>query len=178
MFKKQRITFTPVQPITHLVVNNSILVLAMVHKTLLRIKLKDPKHPDEIDLLRSLGDKGYTAKIYQMFLDPRGKQLLVSLVQGDLESPFENCYLHQNAQKAQALQKLKGHVISAVGWNHDNPMENNSSSFILVGTTKGLIFEVELAVTDERLFLQSSPERYCKLVCLPFQHLQLPCFSF
>lgn len=164
IFKKTRITFTPPHPITHLVVSNQILVLAMANKCLLRITITNPNSPHEVDLIRSLGDKGNAAKIYQLFLDPLGRHLLVSVVHSDGETFFDNCYLHQNAPKAQSLVKLKGHVISAVGWNYDNPPESNSTSFILVGTTKGIIFETELAATDDRFFLQGSPERYCKQV--------------
>ncbi|KAL3236878.1 hypothetical protein MRX96_022133 [Rhipicephalus microplus] len=89
---------------------------------------------------------------------------IARVVHSDGETFFDNCYLHQNAPKAQSLAKLKGHVISAVGWNYENPPESNSTSFILVGTTKGIIFETELAATDDRFFLQGSPERYCKQV--------------
>uniref|UniRef100_A0A1E1XC32 Vacuolar protein sorting-associated protein 18 homolog n=1 Tax=Amblyomma aureolatum TaxID=187763 RepID=A0A1E1XC32_9ACAR len=164
IFKKTRITFTPQHPITHLVVSNQILVLAMANKCLLRITITNPNNPHEVDLIRSLGDKGHTAKIYQLFLDPLGRHLLVSVVHSDGETFFDNCYLHQNAPKAQSLAKLKGHVISAVGWNYDNPPESNSTSYILVGTTKGMVFETELAAADDRFFLQGSPERYCKMV--------------
>ncbi|CAN7941898.1 unnamed protein product [Ixodes hexagonus] len=60
---------------------------------------------------------------------------------------------------------IQGHVVSAVGWNYDNPPENTSSGYILVGTTKGShIFEMELASSDDRFFLQASPEKYCKTV--------------
>lgn len=164
MFKKTRITFTPSQPLTHLVASNQMLVLAMAHKALLRIDLRDPNHPDEIDLNRSLGDKGHSARIYQMFLDPLGKHLFVSLVQSESDASFDNYYLRQNAAKALSIQKLKGHVVSAVGWNYNNAPENTSTGYILVGTTKGLIFEVELASADDRFFLQATPEKYCKLV--------------
>ncbi|KAL1465924.1 hypothetical protein MTO96_026986 [Rhipicephalus appendiculatus] len=153
IFKKTRITFTPSHPITHLVVSNQILVLAMANKCLLRIAITNPNSPHDVDLSRSLGDKGNAAKIYQLFLDPPGPT--------------------PNAPKAQSLAKLKGHVISAVGWNYDNLPESNSTSFILVGTTKGIIFETELAATDDRFFLQGSPERYCKLVFQLSQDLSI-----
>ncbi|XP_077526342.1 vacuolar protein sorting-associated protein 18 dor [Haemaphysalis longicornis] len=173
IFKKTRITFTPQCPITHLVVSNQILVLAMANKCLLRIPIVTPNNPHEVDLSRSLGDKGHAAKIHQLFLDPMGRHLVVSVVHSDGEVSFDNCYLHQTAPKAQSLAKLKGHVISAVGWNYDNPPESNSTSFILVGTTKGIIFETELAATDDRFFLQGSPERYCKQVFQLSQDLSI-----
>lgn len=164
MFKKTKMTFAPSHPLTHLVASNQMVVLAMAHKVLLRIDQKDPNHPDEIDLNRSLGDKGLSSRVYQMFLDPLGRHLIVSLVHSESDVSFDNCHVRQNAQKAVSLQKLKGHVISAVGWNYDNTPESTSSSYILAGTTKGHIFELELASSEDRFFLQASPEKYCKPV--------------
>lgn len=165
IFKKTRITFRPVSPITHLVVSNHIIVLAMSNRTLLRIHIKNQdQSPDEVDLNRSLSDKLHPVKVYQVFMDPNGKHVIVSLVQSDSDTSYENYYLHQTARKAQTIQKLKGHVVSAVGWNFDNPPEKNSTDFILVGTTRGIIFEMELMAVDERTFFQSTPEQYCKQV--------------
>ncbi|KAG0430612.1 hypothetical protein HPB47_022509 [Ixodes persulcatus] len=168
MFKKTRITFTPSQPLTHLVASNQMLVLAMAHKALLRIDLRDPNHPDvrrrllflsdetlkvipvvtdpaEIDLNRSLGDKGHSARIYQMFLDPLGKHLFVSLVQSESDASFDNYYLRQNAAKALSIQKLKVYQLShdtSIGpimgleFRHFNSGGAEPKCFVVVSTPR------------------------------------------
>ncbi|XP_076366787.1 vacuolar protein sorting-associated protein 18 dor isoform X3 [Tachypleus tridentatus] len=161
IFKKQRINFSPTDAITHLTVSNNQLVLAMKNKCLLRINLLQPDQPDEIELLRSLGEKNSSVRIYQMFLDLSGKHLLVSFVSTDTQGPFDNFYLWKGSRKVQQASKMKGQVISAVAWNFENTNESTTGS-ILLGTTKGLIFETELACQDEQHFFQKSPEQYWK----------------
>lgn len=46
MFSRQKVTFTPSDAITHLVVSNNLLVLAMANQRLLRIDLQ---HPDQFE---------------------------------------------------------------------------------------------------------------------------------
>lgn len=59
---------------------------------------------------------------------------------------------------------MKGHIISAIGWHFDTNKTNpNSTSNILIGTTKGLIFETELISGDENKFFPiGGPEQYWK----------------
>ena len=76
----------------------------------------------------------------------------------------ENFYL---CRKMHTLVKSKGHVLSAVGWNHFNESKSkqNTTSSILIGTTKGLIFETELVYKDDSkwgLLNQVSAEQYWK----------------
>ncbi|XP_064478428.1 vacuolar protein sorting-associated protein 18 homolog [Ornithodoros turicata] len=164
IFKKYKIDFRPTAPITHLVVANGIVVLVMSNNTLLRIYSKNQdQNMEVVDLNRTLGDR--PAKVYQVFMDPNGKHVIVSLVQMDWETSLENYYLSQKAPNtALSMHKLKGHVVSAVGWNFDNPPDKNSTDFILVGTTKGIIFEMELVVSEVRSFFSSPPDQYCKQI--------------
>lgn len=159
IFCKQRIDFSVPDSITHLVVSNNQLALAMKNK-ICRIDLKHHCDMHDTDLTRLYGQK---TRVYDMFLDLSGKHLLISLVMGDNQTPLENVYFFQTSQKPQVVSKMKGHIISAVAWNYENTNENTTSN-ILVGTTKGLIFETELASGDERHFFQSSPEQHWKQV--------------
>ena len=45
IFTKQKVNFQPTSPITHLVVANDQLVVALANKTLLRIDLRSPDQP-------------------------------------------------------------------------------------------------------------------------------------
>ena len=45
IFTKQKVNFQPTSPITHLVVANNQLVVALANKTLLRIDLLHPESP-------------------------------------------------------------------------------------------------------------------------------------
>ncbi|XP_067129232.1 vacuolar protein sorting-associated protein 18 homolog [Centruroides vittatus] len=165
IFIKEKINFNPVESITHFVVCNQKAVIAMKNKVLLWIDLKKPQQPEEIELSRSLGDKNYYhSRIYNMYLDPNGKHLLISLHSSENLGPLDNLYYYNGSHKVYQASKMKGHVISAVGWNFLNSNESTSSN-ILVGTTKGLIFETELTSADEKFFFQNqSPEQYWKQV--------------
>ncbi|CAH1786190.1 unnamed protein product [Owenia fusiformis] len=150
VFNKQRINFNPPDPITHLCVCNNFLVMAMSTNILLRIDLEHPDTPDEVELPRTANDK-----VYSMFLDPTGHHLIISM------NSQENYYLPKSSKKARQLSKMKGHLIDSIGWNRQNT-NNTSTSAILLGTSRGLIFEAEIVSGEERGFFQGSLEQYCK----------------
>ena len=140
LFLKRRVNFTPPHPITHLVVNNSHLVLAMGNKTLIRIDLNNPNNLEEVDLTK------YTlqAKIHNMFMDPTGQHLVIGIISREVgAAPVDNLYLPWKSTKPKSCSKLKGHLITAIGWNQKNTSENLTGP-ILVGTSKGILLELEL----------------------------------
>jgi hypothetical protein len=59
--------------------------------------------------------------------------------------------------------KYKGHEVTAVGWNFGNDSDVTTGP-ILLGTSKGLIFETQIAQDGEGIF-QSSLEQYWRQVC-------------
>lgn len=160
MFSKKRINFSPTDYITHMTICNNQLVLGMRNK-IRRMNLESPDIYDDIDLQKSTGER---SKIYEMFLDRMGNHLLISLVNPDNEGPIENLYLYRTSKKIQHCSKMKGHVISSVAWNPKNSPNNNTSNLILIGTTKGLIFEAELLTSDDRSFFVNTPEQHFKQV--------------
>ncbi len=110
-------------------------------------------------MTRSLGDKNHLSRIHQLFLDPTGKHCVISLISSETQLSFDNLYL---SKKVQQTSKMKGHIISAIGWNYSNSNPNSTSN-ILIGTTKGLIFETELLSGDENKFFPiGGPEQYWK----------------
>ena len=58
--------------------------------------------------------------------------------------------------------KFRGHEVTAVGWNFGNDSDVTTGP-ILLGTSKGLIFETEIALDGDRIF-QSSLEQYWRQV--------------
>ncbi|XP_059179714.1 vacuolar protein sorting-associated protein 18 homolog [Physella acuta] len=150
IFNKKKVNFKPPDPITDLVVANNFLVIAMSSNTLLRLDLEHPDQPDEVELPRAVEDK-----VHKIFLDPTGRHLIVSM------SSQDNYYLSRNWKKPKPIVKLKGHLIESVGWNWQNANDNTTSA-ILLGTSKGLIFECELSAYEDNRFFQGSMDQYLK----------------
>ncbi|XP_076171976.1 vacuolar protein sorting-associated protein 18 dor [Ptiloglossa arizonensis] len=159
IFIKQKVNFLPSDKILHLVVNNNIIVIAMANSILLRIDMKHPDTPEEIDISK------YTVnmKISGMFLDPLGNHLLITLVSKNQDnSPPELFYLHRKTTKLKQAGKFKGHEITAVGWNFANTSETTTGP-ILLGTSKALIFETEIGLNGDKIF-NTSLEQYWRQV--------------
>ncbi|PVD33305.1 hypothetical protein C0Q70_04558 [Pomacea canaliculata] len=98
-----------------------------------------------------------TDRVHQIFLDPTGKHLLISL--GSQENYYVS--LGTSARKPKNIAKLKGHLIDSVGWNWQNANEKTTGA-ILLGTNKGLIFETELTQFDDSRFFQGNVDLYLK----------------
>lgn len=105
-------------------------------------------------------------KLHQMFHSPSGHHSILSFSYSDGQTLSENFYL---CRKMHVFLKSKGHSISAVGWNHKNELKlkDNTTSPILIGTTKGLIFETELTYKEDNkwgnlLNSQITAEQYWK----------------
>ncbi|KAF3420783.1 hypothetical protein E2986_04403 [Frieseomelitta varia] len=169
IFIKQKVNFLPPDKILHLVVNNNIIVIAMANNLLLRIDMKHPDSPEadtrcsfsEIDISKF----AMNMKMSAMFLDPLGNHLLIALISKSQEppnSPPELYYLHRKTTKLKQASKFKGHEITAVGWNYSNSSETTTGP-ILLGTSKGLIFETEIGLDGDKIF-NTSLEQYWRQV--------------
>eukprot|EP00057_Strongylocentrotus_purpuratus_P024183 XP_011678657.1 PREDICTED: LOW QUALITY PROTEIN: vacuolar protein sorting-associated protein 18 homolog [Strongylocentrotus purpuratus] len=149
IFSRNRISFTPPKPITHMVVNNNILIIAMKDHSILRIDREHPEQPDEV----KVGDD----PVHRLFLDPTGRHLLIST---EAQEVF---YLSRNSKKCKNLAKFKGHLIDSVGWNKSNTSDTSTSE-ILLGTSQGLIYEAEIQAGEDSRFFQQSLDQYFKQV--------------
>ncbi|XP_071479921.1 vacuolar protein sorting-associated protein 18 homolog [Diadema antillarum] len=149
IFTKNRINFTPPKPITHMAVNNNILIIAMRDNQLLRIDREHPDQPDEV----KVGED----RIHRLFLDPTGRHLLISTEGQEVLS------LSRNSRKCRNLTKCKGHLIDSVGWNKSNTNESSTSE-ILLGTSQGLIYEAEIQAGEDSRFFHQSLDQYFKQV--------------
>ena len=161
IFSKTRVDFTPTHPLTHLVVANNNIVMAMANRTLIRIDREQSvvggaSKQEEIDLTKTTGGSG--AKISSLFLDPTGSHLLISIKSSDVDGSPELFYLHKRWSKPRPCSRFKGTLVTSVGWNYNNKDANNTGP-ILLGTTMGLIIESELT-SDENFFSASIEKHY------------------
>lgn len=86
-----------------------------------------------------------------MFLDPYGNHLLIALSPKCSGFPPELLYLHRRSNKPKKIEKFRDHEVTAVAFNYNNQSETSTGS-ILVGTSKGLIFETEFGIEGEKMF--------------------------
>lgn len=153
MFKLSQVKYKPPASILHVVVSNNVLCMGLSNNHVLRIDLNKPQ-----DVLDTEVSKRSEDSIYKIFLDPSGRHLIVTFLNG------ENIYLHESSfKKPRSLSKFKGVVIESVAWNKTKPGELSTRE-ILVGTTKGLIIETEIEPTEDALFMKKSEEKYYKVV--------------
>lgn len=90
-------------------------------------------------------------KVSNMFLDPLGNHLLVALTPKSPGFSPELLYLHRKSNKPKKIERFKEHEITAVAFNPNNQSDISTGS-ILIGTSKGLIFETEFGIDGEKLF--------------------------
>lgn len=150
IFSKKKVNFKPPNPITHLVVCNNFLVMSMNSNILLRLDLEHPEQPDEVEIPKAVEDA-----VHKIFQDPTGRHLIISM------ESTENYYLSRNSKRPKPIGKIKGHHIDSVGWNWQNANESTTGA-ILLGTSKGLIFETELTDNENSRFFQGSLDQYLK----------------
>ncbi|XP_076650787.1 vacuolar protein sorting-associated protein 18 dor isoform X1 [Halictus rubicundus] len=157
IFIKQKVNFQPSDSIVHLVVNNNITVIAMANNMLLRIDMRN-SNIEEINIAKY----AVNMKMSGMFFDPLGNHLLIALVPKNPSAkdspPSELFYLHKKTTKLKQASKFKGHEITAIGWNFQNTSETTTGP-ILLGTSKGLIFETEIGLDGDKIF-NTSLEQY------------------
>ena len=98
-------------------------------------------------------------RVSNMFLDPTGNHLLVALSPKSPGFTAELLYLHRKSNKPKKIEKFKDHEITAVAFNPNNTSEISTGA-ILIGTSKGLLFETEFGIDGEKLF-QSNWKQVC-----------------
>ncbi|XP_075230673.1 vacuolar protein sorting-associated protein 18 dor isoform X2 [Lycorma delicatula] len=191
IFAKQTVNFKPTDKVTHLSVNNEMVVLTMTNNVLLRINLSktsgaasDSKHAadsskQQNSMVEEISIPRFTPplRLIGLYLDPTGSHVLLSMatprssavISGDQHyvpessSPTELLYLNRASNKVKQTSKLRGHEVTAVGWNDACVRTDTTTRPILIGTSRGYIFEVELLGESDRMF-QSNVEQYCRQV--------------
>jgi len=163
IFKKNKTDFAPDDTIVNFLVSNDVLLIYTSNRKLIRYNI-ETNEQGFFNMKDYLTVKTDYVKLQQMFHSPSGFHSILSFFYSDGATPAENFYF---CRKMNTLIKSKGHVISAVGWNHlnESKLKQNTTSTILIGTTKGLIFETELVCKDDNkwaLLNQVTVEQYWK----------------
>ncbi|KAG7209765.1 hypothetical protein KM043_011388 [Ampulex compressa] len=159
IFTKQKVNFLPSNKITHLTVSGNMIVISMTNNILLRIDMKQPDKVEEIDISKYATGM----RMSGLFMDPLGHHVLMALIPKSQDNPSaELFYLHRKTRKLKQASKFKGHEITAVGWNFSNTTETTTGPIIL-GTSKGLIFETEIGLDGDKIF-NTSLEQYWRQV--------------
>ncbi|KAF7993970.1 hypothetical protein HCN44_011239 [Aphidius gifuensis] len=159
IFTRQKVNFNPSDNIINFAVSNNIIIIAMANNIILRIDVKSGNKIDEIDLSKYL----VNMKINGLFLDPLGNHLLIALLSKNGDNPpADLIYIHKTSTKIKQAGKFRGHEITAVGWNLNN-ISDTTSGPILLGTSRGLIFETEIGLDGDKIF-NTSLEQYFKQV--------------
>ena len=73
-------------------------------------------------------------------LKPTGTESLPDLI-----------YLNNKSQRIKSSSKIRGNLVTAIAWNNQNESENVTGT-ILLGTTRGLIFETEFDSGEDHMF--------------------------
>lgn len=81
--------------------------------------------------------------ISKVFLDYTGHHTLIPIVPQTPGLSADFLYIHGNGPKVRRVEKFKDHEITAVAFNRYMSTESSTGS-ILLGTSRGLIFETEL----------------------------------
>lgn len=180
IFVKTQLNISLPKDIAFMRVANNWLFVLMANNTLLRLNLVDPtmqngkvaiwhrnwgvvqaNHLHFCCVLINLSWSLCIVEIYlerypglrvsNLFVDPTGNHLFIALTTTVSGIVPELIYLHRKSNKPKKVEKFRDHEITAVAFNHMNKSETSTGS-ILIGTSKGLIFETELGMEGEKMF--------------------------
>ncbi|KAI0721331.1 Pep3/Vps18/deep orange family-domain-containing protein [Cerioporus squamosus] len=147
-------------PLVSLVVSSDSLYMGLANNLIIQIELSRAEQFIRIQIPR----KPTEFTIHKLFLDPSGRHLLVTSVQG------ENWYFYRGWKKPRQLKSFKM-IIESVAWNKAallSSAHSTSTREMLIGARNGTIYE---AVLDAEEDFFKSQERYLQPVfTLPERH--------
>lgn len=150
IFELGQVQFTPPAPIVSMAVSSDILVMGLSNNLIVMIELSRAEQVVKLPIQR----KPNEMTLYKVFLDPSGKHLIVTSIQG------ENWYLFRGWKKFKQLKNFKM-VIESIAWNKAALLASSanatSSKEFLVGARNGTVHEA-LLDAEEDFF--KSQERY------------------
>ncbi|GAB0098552.1 Vacuolar protein sorting-associated protein 18 homolog [Sergentomyia squamirostris] len=146
IFGKLKMNITMPHVINHLVISNGWLMLVMANNVVFRMQLVDINRSDEVALEKYMAGQ----EISKIFLDPLGAHLLIALVPKSTQFVPELLYLHRSQSKPKRIDKFRDHEITCVAFSYEND-STTSTGAILLGTSRGLIFEVELGIEADKV---------------------------
>ncbi|KHN82365.1 Vacuolar protein sorting-associated protein 18 -like protein [Toxocara canis] len=140
IFVGKPIDFRPKGQITHLRASNGEMLLVIGARQLMHVPLQNMGGQTDIALPLPTHDR-----IAYVHMDVNGHHALISSTTG------ENFYVSLKTNLQKVLTRLKGHVISAVGWNVELSTKA-TTGFIVVGTNKGSLIETQIQSDGNLLY--------------------------
>ncbi|EMD42009.1 hypothetical protein CERSUDRAFT_110549 [Gelatoporia subvermispora B] len=160
LFELARVQYTLPAPLISLVVCSDVLSMGLSNNVIVQIELSRSEQVNKIPIPR----KPSEFTIHKLFLDPSGRHLIVTSLQG------ENWYLYRGWKKPKQLKGFKM-VIESIAWNRAALLSSSHSTStreMLIGSRNGTIYEAMLDAEDD--FFKSQ-ERYLQQVfTLPERH--------
>jgi vacuolar protein sorting-associated protein 18 len=153
IFDIGRVQYSLPAPLVSLVVASDVLAMGLSSNTIVFIELAHSDQEIKIPIPR----KPTEFSIYKLFLDPSGRHLIVTSIEG------ENWYLFRGWKKPKQLKTFKM-VIESVAWNKAALLSSShltSTREILIGARNGTIYE---AILDAEEDFFKSQERYLNAV--------------
>ncbi|KZT41330.1 hypothetical protein SISSUDRAFT_1042912 [Sistotremastrum suecicum HHB10207 ss-3] len=141
LFDLGRVQYDMPAPLRSLVVSSDIVAMGLASNMILMLELKEAEQITRIQIPK----KPQETTIYKLFLDPSGRHLLVSTLQGEV------WYIFKGWKKA---KRLKGFnmIIESVAWNRQGLMSSLSSTStkeFLIGARDGIIYEACVDAEDD-----------------------------
>ncbi|CAK5115776.1 unnamed protein product [Meloidogyne enterolobii] len=127
--------------ISHFQVQNGMMLVATNGQNLFNIRLQNSKKTD-LKLHIEMHDR-----ISHLHLDFTGIHALVTTVSG------ENFYVNMRSCVLKPIRRMKGMIVSAVAWNFEFN-KDSETGFILIGTTKGAIYETNISSSGSINYLK------------------------
>jgi vacuolar protein sorting-associated protein 18 len=153
IFELDRVQYTLPAPLVSLVVASDVLAMGLSSNVIVLIELS---HADQV-IKVPISRKPSEFTIYKLFVDPSGRHLVITSLEG------ENWYLFRNWKKPKQLKTFKM-VIESIAWNKAALLSAShltSTREILIGARNGTIYE---AVLDAEEDFFKSQERYLNAV--------------
>ncbi|KAI0257614.1 Pep3/Vps18/deep orange family-domain-containing protein [Lactifluus subvellereus] len=153
IFDIGRVQYSLPAPLVSLVVASDVLAMGLSSNFIVLIELAHADQEIKVPIPR----KPAEFSIYKLFLDPSGRHLIITSIEG------ENWYLFRGWKKPKQLKTFKM-VIESVAWNKAALLSSShltSTREILIGARNGTIYE---AILDAEEDFFKSQERYLNAV--------------
>lgn len=160
LFALEKVQYTLPAPLIAIAVASDTLVMALSSNTIIIIELSREEQVVQIPIPRKTAEM----TIYKLFLDPSGRHLITTSLQG------ENWYLYKGWKKPRLLKSFKM-VIESISWNKVallSSSRSTSSREMLIGARNGILYEAILDAEDD--FFKSQERFLQPVFTLPERH--------
>lgn len=148
IFEKEDLLYKEKASIVKMVSANKILVIGLLSNKIKRYFSNASELDDTLDIPRPVGDV-----IHNIFIDPSGKHLLVSMESGELFYSF-----YSKPDLMSLTRQIKCNCVDSVAWSQTKHNEIDTKE-ILIGSSLGTIYETKLNPSSDKQLVA-----YCKIL--------------